>query len=473
MLSQIMQSDNIYHRLILCIFKFHIIKKHLCLRYNSIQTGSFVADQNNNFKEGRTILRKTVSISVDIPKIISKIKTIHIFNKKKRKQKQKELYEHLKYKTGIHKKEIDFIEKQVKKHKYVYAIVGLRWDSPLHQRPHQRAKCLAKEKGIFLYAENSKEVNALRQEGNIIFFNKEYLFHLSPEVSKKIYLIVPNVENFFTLQACKKLRKCGINLIYDYIDDFSNLIIHNNKTQLKLFKNLEKFDFCLFTATAKSLYNQLVTRFGKDKVILNPNGVNLNDFQASDPKILYPDMKDIIGRRKNAPIVGYYGAFAEWIDWEMLNEVHKKRAQYSFVYIGFRYDKSIEKLNPAENVFILWEKPYSELCKYVDFFNCATIPFKNGDIAKATNPIKLFEYMSMKKPVVCTKDLLECYGYDGVLIADGSENFATKLDEAIMLEKDENIKNKLYSTAQENTWTKRALDLDKKIQEIRKGVNKI
>ena len=430
-----------------------------------------MANQNNNLKEEIKILGKSVHISVDMPKIISKIKTMHIFNKKKRKQKREELYEHLKYKTGTHKKEIDFIEKQVKKHKYVYAIVGLGWNCPLHQRPHQRAKCIAKEKGIFLYAEREKNANPfLRQEGNIIFFNKEYLFHFSPKVSKKIYLIVPNVEYFFTLQVCKKLRERGINLIYDYIDDFSDLITHNNKTQLELFKNLEQSDFCLFCATAKSLYNQLVPRFGKDKVILNPNGVNLNDFKASEPKILYPDMKDIIERSKNAPIVGYYGALAEWIDWEMLNEVHKKRKQYSFVYIGYRYDKSIEKLKPADNVFILREKPYSELCKYVDFFNCTIIPFKNGDIAKATNPIKLFEYMSMKKPVVCTKDLIECYGYDGVLIADGSDDFAAKLDEAIMLDKDENIKNKLYSTALENTWTKRVLDLDKKIQEIRKSI---
>ena len=36
--------------------------------------------------------------------------------------------------------------------------------------------------------------------------------------------------------------------------------------------------------------------------------------------------------------------------------------------------------------------------------------------------------------------------------------------------KDENTKNKLYSTALENSWTKRVLDLDKKIQEIRKRI---
>ena len=418
-------------------------------------------------KKKITILGISVSISVNKPKIVSKLLTIHILNGEKRKQKRSVIYEDLKYKTGTRKKEIDYIENRIKKHKYVYALGGILWNCPLHQRPHQRAKVIAKEKGLFLYLEIRNGNPILKTEGNIIFFNKDYLFHFSPKISRKIYLIVPNVEIFFSLEVCKKLRKRGINLIYDYIDDFSELIVHNNKPQLELFENLEQVDFCLFSATAKSLYNQLLSRFESERVILNPNGVNTDDFRADEPKILFPDMENVLKRGNNIPIVGYYGALAEWIDWELLNEVHKKRPQYNFVYIGVRYDKSSEKLEPAENVFILDEKPYKELYKYASFFDCCTIPFKNGDIAKATNPIKLFEYMSMKKATVCTKDLLECYGYDGVLIADGSDDFAAKLDEAIALGKDENIKNKLYSVALENTWRKRVLDLDEKIREIR------
>ena len=426
-------------------------------------------DYDNYIKRKITIMGISVTVSSDMPKMISKLKTAHILNKEKRRQKRKEIYEHLKYKTGIRKKEIDFIENQVKKQEYVYAIVSLNWNCSLHQRPHQRAKCFAKDKGLFLYAERPQENPVLRQEDNIIFFNKEYLFHFSPKVSKKIYLIVPNVEIFYNLQTCKELRNRGINLIYDYIDDFSDLITSDNKSQIELFENLEQIDFCLFSATAKNLYNQLVSRFGEDKVILNPNGVCVEDFNADEPKVIYPDMKNVLEHSKDKPIVGYYGALAEWLDWELLNEVHKKRPQYNFVYLGFRYDKSIKKLKLADNVFILDKKPYSQLSQYSAFFDCCIIPFQRGEVAKATNPIKLFEYMSMKKPIVCTKDLLECYGYDGVLIADGSEDFAEKLDKAIALGKDENIKNKLYSNALDNTWTKRVLDLDKKIQEIRKN----
>lgn len=418
-------------------------------------------------KKKVTIIGLSFSLSVNKPKVISKFATMFIFNKKNRKHKRKEIYEDLKYRTGRHKEEIDFIEAQIKKHKYVYAIVSLNWNSPLHQRPHQIAKCFAKENGIFLYAEKKPKNYKLRKVGNIIFFNKEYLFHLSHKVSKKLYLIVPNVENSFSFQICQKLRKRGVNLIYDYIDDFSELIIRNNKTQRELFENLEQIDFCLFCATAKNLYNQLVSRLGKDQVILIPNGVKVEDFRVDAQNSEYTDSQNVLEYCNNKPIVGYYGALAEWIDWDMLNEVHKMRPQYNFVYFGFNYDKSIEKLNPADNVFVSGEKAYPDIPYYAKFFDCCIIPFRNGDVAKATNPIKLFEYMSMKKPIVCTKDLIECWGYDGVLIADGSYDFASKLDEAIALADDECIKNKLYSYALENTWTKRVLDLDAKIREIR------
>ncbi len=420
-------------------------------------------------KKKITIMGISFLVSFNKAKFLSKLLTVHILNRETRKLKRKEIYEDLKYRTGKRKKEIEFIEAQVKKFDYVYAIVGLAWNSPLHQRPHQRAKCFAKENGIFLYAERNKEKTSLKTDGNIIFFNKEYFFHFSPKISEKIYLIVPNVEKFFSLENCKRLRNRGINLIYDYIDDFSELITSDNKLQIEMFENLNQIDFCLFCATAKSLYNQLVTRFGKDMVILNPNGVNVNDFRTGVQEITDSDFNIVIEHSKDKPIVGYYGALAEWLDWEMINEIHKKRPQYNFVYIGKRYDSSSDKLIPADNVFLFKQKPYSELYKYVNFFDCCIIPFKDGDIAKATNPIKLYEYMSMKKTVVCTKDLLECYGYDGVLIADGSDDFVQKLDEAIVLGRDENIKNKLYSAALDNTWTKRVLDLDKKIREIRKG----
>lgn len=105
------------------------------------------------------------------------------------------------------------------------------------------------------------------------------------------------------------------------------------------------------------------------------------------------------------------------------------------------------------------EKKYKELIRYSSLFDCAIIPFKDGEIAKATSPVKLFEYMCAQIPVVCTKDMQECYGYDGVFIAKDNTDFINCVDSAIAISKDENVKIKLLEYAKQNTWAQRAIDI--------------
>ncbi len=203
--------------------------------------------------------------------------------------------------------------------------------------------------------------------------------------------------------------------------------IHDTVEGLKIFRNLDKISPVFCIATSQKLYNQLAEIFPKDKILLNKNAVNLEDFdKVSD--ILPEDIQSILKQGK--PIVGYYGAIATWLNYDLLNKLSKERPDYNFVYIGSNF-KGLSRLKNRENVFYLGEKDYKELYKYSSLFSCAIIPFKDGEIAKATSPVKLFEYMAVKKPVVCTKDLLECYGYEGVFIAQNEDNFIEFVDKAI------------------------------------------
>lgn len=114
----------------------------------------------------------------------------------------------------------------------------------------------------------------------------------------------------------------------------------------------------------------------------------------------------------------------------------------------------------------LAQKNYDILASYGIHFDCCIIPFLRGEIAKATSPVKLFEYMAMKKPVVATKDLQECYGYEGVLVSQSSDEFIKNVDKAIQLGKDQDIQDKLYHYAQQNTWGKRARDIVTRLKEL-------
>ena len=91
--------------------------------------------------------------------------------------------------------------------------------------------------------------------------------------------------------------------------------------------------------------------------------------------------------------------------------------------------------------------------EYIDFVNTIVLKLNFEILAQGKLPAKdTVEYMAMKKPVVCTRDLFECYGYNGVLIAENEQDFINKLDEAIELSSDDVIKNALYKAADSHSW---------------------
>ena len=83
------------------------------------------------------------------------------------------------------------------------------------------------------------------------------------------------------------------------------------------------------------------------------------------------------------------------------------------------------------------------------------IPFVLNDITSSTSPVKLFEYMAMKKTIVTT-DMLECRKYKSVLIGKNYEDFIKKLDEAMKLKNDKKYLDLLTKEAKDNDWSHKA-----------------
>ncbi len=84
------------------------------------------------------------------------------------------------------------------------------------------------------------------------------------------------------------------------------------------------------------------------------------------------------------------------------------------------------------------KKNYDELPNYLHDFDICTIPFVINEITLSTSPVKVFEYMAAKKPIVTT-DLPECRKYKSILIGKDSEEFIKKIQLAIS-----NMNNEKY-----------------------------
>lgn len=329
------------------------------------------------------------------------------------------------------------------------------------QRSHHFAELLSPYFDLVLYR-SLTENNIQNWQNNI------WLTKWIPDVRFKnaeVYYYTTSV-NSYPYKLNRKHVKNGQKLIYDYMDQMSEDIVCTKNTRL-LWKNLEKLRPELCIASSDKLFNDLQVYHPNVEKILVKNGVTTEHFAIEQDYCKVPsDLKDIVDLKR--PIVGYWGYLAKWIDIELLNKAAKARPDYSFVYIGKNFNSKAGRLDLLPNVYILGRKDYSILPEYGVWFDCAVIPFKLGEIAKATSPVKLFEYMALKKPVVCTKDLIECYNYEGVLISQDHEDFIKKIDEAINISKDENIKNKLLMQAQMQSWKEKVNTIVKtlKLEEV-------
>ncbi len=108
------------------------------------------------------------------------------------------------------------------------------------------------------------------------------------------------------------------------------------------------------------------------------------------------------------PIIGYFGAFARWFDYETVRRVAVSRPEYSWLLIGWDYAaSSASDFEEVENIHVIGPISYELPPAYAKHFSVSTIPFLINDITLSTSPIKLFEYMALGHPIVTTS-LPEC-----------------------------------------------------------------
>ncbi len=237
-------------------------------------------------------------------------------------------------------------------------------------------------------------------------------------------------------------------ILYDYLDEISAF---KGDTQELTWSHrwlLRKAD--VVTATALLLYED--AKKERADTLHVPNGVDIDHFDSRSGPFSPPvDIAALCATGK--PVIGYYGAFASWFDYPLINELALNRSDLNFLLIGPKHDNSLEAsgLLRMANVHYLGPKPYSELPAYLACFDVAILPFIISPVTQSTSPIKLFEYFAGGKPVVSTP-LKEVMQYEEVGIGRNSQEFAIKIDEALSTKNDLEFGHRLKKIAQENTW---------------------
>lgn len=336
--------------------------------------------------------------------------------------------------------------------KNLVVMESMSWDGELQQRPHHLARLLALHEVMVVYIDRGYPHPEKIADGLYVVPDQDFIYDLEKAGTKNmlywLFSTTPIRES-----KIKKLKGAGYGILYDYIDDISEDISGDISNQLAVFNNLEEINPVILVASARNLKAQLEERFPNREVLLCQNAVDENhfNFNGIDSLTTPTEMKALLAKGK--PIVGFYGAIAPWLDYNLINNITETRQDLQFVFIGIDYNGGLSKLIIRDNVHFLGPKEYSKLPNYSQHFDCALIPFLEGDIAKSTSPVKLYEYMAMGIPTVCTKDLQECYGYKYVHIAQDKNDFNECINKAIAEKRSSKARSILYNQSMNHTWS--------------------
>lgn len=194
------------------------------------------------------------------------------------------------------------------------------------------------------------------------------------------------------------IGKIGEKLfVYDAMD---NWVRHPEMRDIhkelgKISQRIKKEADLIFTVS-KRLRNIMDT--GRSNVFFVPNGVGINFIDSHQNKKIPNDLRNI-----PRPTIGYAGNLAQRINVALLTFLSSQLPDVSFVLIGQILNRKwIKPLFKLNNIYFLGNKHYSLLRDYLLGFDICMIPHNVGELENDGDPIKLYEYLAVGKPVVTT-----------------------------------------------------------------------
>jgi len=344
----------------------------------------------------------------------------------------------------------------------VIFLPSVGWEIHLFQRPHHLARTFAQlgYVAIFDSSNSIDDVDGFKEvEPNLFLFRgPAETLHQIPD---------PLLWTFPYNFDQKDAYPASARTVYDWIDDlevfpYERAFIESNHERALA-------EATLVASVARCLHAQaLATR---PEALYLPNGVE--DLRFVSDAVPLPDDPEIAEfLTQGKPIAGYYGALAEWFDYELMGAVARLRPDWNFLLIGPDLDQSLETRGRQAlahpNVLWLGPRDYHALPGYLRLFEVATIPFVINNITLATSPLKLYEYFAGGKPVITTP-MPECQAFSEVHIIQDAEEFAQTLEVARAEGRDPQFRRRLRLLGRQNSWAARVQEL---LQHLQTGVGK-
>jgi hypothetical protein len=337
------------------------------------------------------------------------------------------------------------------------------WSTGMFQRPHHLARELARLGYLVMFMTyDYAEVGG--QPGFHEVEQRLWLAALPYHVWAAVFSVIKQPILLLTTYHHLHLPLFGDPLlVYDHYDHLDVFTDEQPIERLRAWHGDLLLRSSVVLASSDALRESLAV--SRPDVVLCPNGVDA-DYFARTPAAVPEAMQAICDQGR--PIIGYYGALARWLDYDLLRECAEQMPDCTFVLIGSDHDGSfgVSGLSLVGNVRRLPAVPYADLPAYLACFAVAIIPFRVTPLTEAVSPLKLFEYMAGGCPVVTTA-LPECRKYPPVSVAESRGSFVALLRHALTLRQDAAHVEALRATARTQSWSRRAHRIDAALSQAR------
>ncbi len=193
----------------------------------------------------------------------------------------------------------------------------------------------------------------------------------------------------------------------------------------------------LVVATNPTLGAEL-RRFGVEQPVIIPNGVDPDRLDRSLPPLRLP---------QGEITIGFFGYITRaWFDWDRLVRLARRRPRWLFPIIWWG-EAWPSRLPP--NIISLGAVPHVDLPRYTAGWDVGLVNFRNIPLVFASCPIKVYEYLHLRLPVVSAA-IPHLRDYPYVYTAESVEDFERQILRAAGTRPERPV---LDAVVRAHTWT--------------------
>ena len=241
-------------------------------------------------------------------------------------------------------------------------------------------------------------------------------------------------------------------MIYDVTDDWTQF--PETPAALALIKAQDR-ELCMkanaVIVCSKELH-QLKAPLTR-KIHLIPNGVDASHYAtALDNQLPIPAE----ARDWKRPVLGYTGTVhPDRVDVFLVEAIAKRLPDCTLAFVGPQMlpPKDSDRLKALPNVVLVGPRPYERMPEYMRVFDICITPHLVTPFTESLNPIKLWDYLAVGKPIISTpvagfRDYPEF-----VYLARNAEEFAQAVRES--LQENTVLPERRRAEAAKHSWDRR------------------